>query len=68
MLCWLGTPLSMGYSGYYDNIGDMTNKGLELDLTVTPIRTKDLNWSVNLNLTHYKTRSPIWPKTEKGPN
>lgn len=66
MLCWLGTPLSMGYSGYYDNIGDMTNKGLELDLTVTPIRTKDLNWSVNLNLTHYKNKITYLAEDRKG--
>lgn len=66
MLCWLGTPLSMGYSGYYDNIGDMTNKGVELDLTVTPIRTKDLNWFVNLNLTHYKNKITYLAEGRKG--
>lgn len=66
MLCWLGTPLSMGYSGYYDNIGDMTNKGVELDLTITPIRTKDLNWSVNLNMTHYKNKITLLAEGRKG--
>lgn len=30
-----------------DNIGDMTNKGIELDLTTTNIRTKDLTWTTN---------------------
>ena len=27
MLNWFNVPLSLGYPGYYDNIGDMANKG-----------------------------------------
>ncbi len=32
------------------NIGDMENKGVELDLTVVPVRTDDLEWSLNYNV------------------
>lgn len=32
MLNRFSVPLSLGYSGYYDNIGDMNNKGVEIDL------------------------------------
>ena len=28
MLNWFNVPLSLGYPGYYDNIGDMANKVL----------------------------------------
>ena len=29
MLCFVFAPYSAGYSGMYDNIGDMVNQGLE---------------------------------------
>lgn len=32
MLNWFSVPLSLGYSGYYDNVGDMNNRGIEIDL------------------------------------
>ena len=53
MLCWLTVPLSFGYSGYYSNVGNMINKGLEVTLSGDVIRTKDFTWSLNLNATHY---------------
>ena len=53
MLCWLSVPLSFGYSGYYSNVGNMVNKGVELTLSGDVIRTKDFTWSLNLNATHY---------------
>lgn len=56
MLTWLSTPKALGYSGYYDNIGDMQNTGVELDLNAEIIRTKNLTWGVNLNMTHYANR------------
>lgn len=31
------------------NIGEMTSKGLELNLSFVPVRKKDLEWTVNLN-------------------
>lgn len=32
------------------NIGDMENKGIEVELGVTPIETKDFTWSINYNV------------------
>ncbi|MDG1571820.1 TonB-dependent receptor [Robiginitalea sp. M366] len=32
------------------NIGDMENKGVELELNVVPIRTEDFEWSLNYNV------------------
>lgn len=51
MLMWFNMPQSIGYSGYYDNVGDMVNKGFEIDLTGVPVRMKDFEWSLNLNIT-----------------
>ena len=32
------------------NIGDMENKGLEFDVNVVPVKTEDLNWTINYNI------------------
>ena len=47
-------PLSSGInvSSYPTNIGSMVNKGIEVVLDGTVLKTKDMEWSVNVNLTH----------------
>ena len=47
-------PMSAGISSTPVNVGSMVNSGVEFDLTGYIFRTKDFDWSVNLNLTHYK--------------
>ena len=42
MLNRFSVPLSLGYSGYYDNIGDMNNKGVEIDLKYIPVKTRNV--------------------------
>ena len=32
----------------------MSNKGIELSLSTTPVKTADFTWSTNLNLSHNK--------------
>ena len=54
MLNRFSVPLSLGYSGYYDNIGDMNNRGMEIDLKYAIIKTKNVMWDISLNATHYK--------------
>lgn len=56
MLSWFTVPPSLGYSGYYANVGDMVNKGAELDFTFVPIKKKNLNWEINANATFLKNR------------
>ena len=41
-------PLSTGFTGYSANVGDMRNQGVEMELGITPIKTKDLRWDINL--------------------
>ena len=65
MLFFFATPVSVGYSGYYDNIGDMRNSGVELSLNAGIIRSKDLNWDVYANLTHYKNKIIMLPDDRK---
>jgi TonB-linked SusC/RagA family outer membrane protein len=52
MLLWFSTPNTLGYSGYYKNVGDMRNRGVELTLAGTPIRTRHIDWSLSFNMTY----------------
>ena len=61
----LNVPLSLGYPGYYDNIGDMANKGVELELNYIPVNKKNFTWKINLNLTHYKNKITYLPDEKK---
>jgi len=58
-------PPSFGYTSYMANIGDMRNQGVELELTATPIRTRELTWDIRLNLTHYKNKITYLPDERK---
>lgn len=65
MLNWFNVPLSLGYPGYYDNIGDMANKGVELELNYIPVNKKNFTWKINLNLTHYKNKITYLPDEKR---
>ncbi len=65
MLSWFPLPPSFGYTGYWDNIGDMTNAGVEIDLNATIVNTRDITWSVNANLTWYKNTLSYLPEERK---
>ena len=56
LLFWLRVPESQGTRGYYSNVGDLRNTGVELTLTGHIFRTKDFDWSVTANLAHNKTK------------
>ncbi len=42
-------PPSIGGTSIVTNVGKMNNKGIELLLTVQPVRSKNLNWNLGLN-------------------
>jgi TonB-linked SusC/RagA family outer membrane protein len=44
------TPAT-GYTARYINSGEIQNKGVEVSLYVTPIKTNDFSWTVNANFT-----------------
>ena len=45
-----------GYSNTYVNAGDIENKGIELSLYATPIKTQDFSWNINLNFTRNRNK------------
>ena len=61
------TP-SLGYTSYYDNIGDMANTGVEIVLNGDIIRTRDVVWSVNANFTYVKNKVLKLPESRKDRN
>ena len=65
MLAHFSLPVSYGYSGYYDNVGNMRNSGVELELNGDIIRTKDFTWSANFNFTAYKNKITSMPEEKK---
>ena len=65
MLFWFTVPASMGYSGYYDNIGDMRNQGLEFSTNVVLKQTNDFLWNVYFNFTHYTNKITMLPAERK---
>ena len=68
-LFWLSVPESAGVRGYYGNAGDIRNSGLELTLTGSIIRNKDLDWSVTANISHNSSKILSLPEakiTENG--
>lgn len=47
------TP-SSGFVERFANIGAVSNKGVEITLSGTPIKTKDFDWNVSVNWTTYE--------------
>ena len=64
LLFWLSVPESTGSRGYYGNVGDIRNTGVELSLTGTPIRTKDYEWSISANISTNKTKIVKLPESK----
>ena len=65
MLFQLAVPVESGYSSIWTNIGDMRNRGIEIELNADLIRKKDFVWSVSLNATHYKNELVKLPEQYK---
>lgn len=66
LLFWLNIPESAGTRGYYDNIGDIRNRGVELTLQGSIIRTRNVDWSVQFNIAHNKDEILSLPESKVG--
>lgn len=55
-----------GYNSKYVNAGNIQNKGVELSMFVTPLKSKDFSWTVNLNWTKNKNLVVELFKDESG--
>ena len=42
------------YNKMVANVGDISNKGIEITINAVPVQTKDFTWSTSLNLSHNK--------------
>ena len=70
-------PAILGYTRTYNNIGKTENVGLDLTLNLVPIRTRDWEWTVDINaaytkntiteLAHRATATPSVPFTVTSP-
>ena len=47
-------PQATGYSTFRSNIGEVTNKGIEVLIGGSPIRTNDLTWEMSVNFSTNK--------------
>ena len=52
LLFWLSIPESAGSRGYYGNVGDIANYGLEFSVDASVVKTRMVDWRVSLNLAH----------------
>ncbi len=65
LLFWLNIPESQGSRGYWGNIGDISNAGIEVVLNGTVVKTRDINWNINLNFAHNATNIISLPESKK---
>ena len=68
LLFWLSVPESLGSRGYYGNIGDIRNTGIEFVLNGSLIRTRDIDWDLSLNMSHNKTKILKLPEAKIATN
>lgn len=57
-------PTSSGFDSFPDNIGDMTNNGLEVDLNAKIIDNEDFSWKFNINGSTLKNKITRLPQEE----
>ncbi|BDD00838.1 TonB-dependent receptor [Persicobacter psychrovividus] len=55
---------STGFTGIISNVGEMRNRGVELELNGTLIDKKDFSWNLGFNVTHYKNVITDFPIEE----
>ncbi len=56
MLFSFSVAPSLGYANYMDNVGDLWNRGVELDLNANLIQKKNFQWDFNLNMAYLKNK------------
>ncbi|RYD84791.1 MAG: TonB-dependent receptor, partial [Sphingobacteriales bacterium] len=57
LLSTVQTPIGSNFTNrILTNVGNIESKGFELNLNVVPVKTKDVNWNVNFNASHYDNK------------
>ncbi len=57
-------PTSTGINEITQNIGTMSNKGVDITIGYVPIRSSKFEWSVDLNLTRFRNKITKLPQEE----
>ena len=68
MLYYVTIPISYGFAGYYDNIGDMRNSGIEFAINGNIMSLQNFSWDAYANFTHYTNKILMLPDTHKNRN
>lgn len=57
-------PPSTGNDNITRNVGTMKNTGIELQLGYNAVRSRDFDWRVDVNLTHFKNKITKLPQAD----
>ncbi len=57
-------PLSSGITSRDENVGTLYNEGVEVDLSIDPVKTKDFSWTIDLNTTTFRNEFTKLPQEE----
>jgi len=68
LLFWISIPESAGSRGYYGNVGDIANRGIELSLDAVLVRTRNVEWEVSGNIATNKAMILKLPEAKLGDN
>jgi TonB-dependent starch-binding outer membrane protein SusC len=56
LLVEVAVPANSGYTKQIQNVGSVSNKGVEFQINATPVQNKDFTWSANFNASFNKNR------------
>lgn len=65
LLFWRDLPPSSGISSVKDNIGDLRNRGIEVQINSVNILTNQFRWETDFNISHYRNEILKLPVKEK---
>jgi TonB-dependent starch-binding outer membrane protein SusC len=56
LLLNVAVPASSGYTKQFQNVGSLTNSGVEFQVNATALQKKDFTWTVNFNTSYNKNK------------
>lgn len=62
------TPVESGYSGRIINAGEIRNRGIEMGLNASPVRSKDFSWNISANWSMNRNKVISLPEEYSGDN
>ncbi len=65
MLFSMAVPLEAGYDAIFTNVGDMVNRGVEIDLHALLINTRDFTWRFSVNASYLSNKIIKLPEQYK---